>query len=259
MVRTLLVRGLLVGLAAGLLAAVFAFFVGEPQVDNAIAIEQAASQTAEAGHDDGAAPHSHAEDEAAPAHSHGEDELVSRPGQQAGLFLALALYGVSVGGIFGLAYAGLRGRVGPRSDRAFAAFLAGAAFVAAVLVPFLKYPANPPAVGDPETIGSRTTLYLVMVAIGLLSLGVAAACARQFPRYGPAAGTAGFLVPVIVAWALLPTVDEVPGGFPATLLWDFRVASLGTQLVLWTSIGVLYGLVTRRGAASAPMRDAVPS
>jgi predicted cobalt transporter CbtA len=60
-----------------------------------------------------------------------------------------------------------------------------------------------------------------------------------------------FLVPVIAAWLLLPTVDEVPEGFPATLLWQFRLVSLGTQLVFWTAFGVLFGWVSDRAARRA--------
>src|SRR5690606_249150 len=155
----------------------------------------------------------------------------------------------AVGGIFALVYAGLRGRVGPRNDGLLAIVAAGTAFLAIVLVPFVKYPANPPAVGDPDTIDERTLLYLVMVLVGLAATAVAVGTAR---RAGPdpwrrwTAAVTAFLVPVVAAWLLLPPVDEVPEGFPATLLWDFRLASLGTQLVFWSALGVLFGLLTER-------------
>jgi predicted cobalt transporter CbtA len=236
MVRTLLVRGLLLGLLAGLIAGGFAFAFGEPGVDSAIALEEA-----------------HAAQEA-PGHDHGEEALVGRPGQKAGLFLATGLYGLAVGGIFALVYAGLRGRVGPRSDGGLALAAAGTAFVAVILVPFVKYPANPPAVGDPETIGSRTLLYVVTILVGLAATAIAVATARRvtagpWARWG--AAVAAFLVPVIAAWTLLPAVDEVPGGFPATLLWQFRLASLGTQLVFWAAFGVLFGWACDRAARRA--------
>ncbi|MFI6599667.1 CbtA family protein [Nonomuraea sp. NPDC050536] len=241
MIRTLLVRGLLVGLLAGLVAGGFAFVFGEPRVDSAIALEEA-----------------HAAHEAPAGHDHGEEELVSRPGQKAGLFLATGLYGLAVGGIFALVYAGLRGRVGPRSEGGLALAAAGMAFVAIILVPFVKYPANPPAVGDPDTINGRTLLYVVMVLVGLAATAIAVATARRVTA-GPwarwAAGVAAFLVPVIAAWQLLPAVNEVPADFPATLLWQFRVASLGTQLVFWTAFGVLFGWLCDRAVRR---RAAVP-
>ncbi|MEV0379393.1 CbtA family protein [Nonomuraea sp. NPDC050643] len=244
MVRTLLVRGLLLGLLAGLIAGGFAFAFGEPRVDSAIALEEAAAATAH---------------EEAPDHSHGEEAEVSRPAQKAGLFLATGLYGLAVGGIFALVYAGLRGRVGPRTDGPLALAAAGTAFVAVILVPFVKYPANPPAVGDPETINSRTLLYVVMILVGLAATAIAVATARRVTA-GPwarwVATALAFLVPVVAAWALLPSINEVPDGFPATLLWEFRLASLGTQLVFWAAFGVLFGWVSDRAAratASAPV------
>ncbi|MEV5412794.1 CbtA family protein [Thermopolyspora sp. NPDC052614] len=242
MVRTLLVRGLLVGLLAGFVAGAFAFFVGEPRVDAAIALEEAGAASA------GEAGHGHAEEG---GHSHGDEVVVSRPVQKAGLFLATGLYGLAVGGIFALVYAGVRGRVGPRDDGLLAVVSAGVAFLAVILVPFLKYPANPPAVGNPETINGRTALYVVMVLVGLAATVIAVGTARRVDS-GPwqrwAAAVAAFLVPVIAAWLLLPAINEVPDGFPATLLWEFRMASLGTQLVFWAAFGVLFGWVTDRAA-----------
>ncbi|MBT2231412.1 CbtA family protein [Nonomuraea sp. NEAU-A123] len=249
MVRTLLVRGLLLGLLAGLIAGGFAFAFGEPSVDSAIALEEAAQPPAA---------------EAA-GHDHGEEAVVSRPGQKAGLFLATGLYGVAVGGVFALVFAGLRGRVGPRSEGGLALAAAATAFVAIILLPFLKYPANPPAVGDPDTINSRTLLYVIMIGVGLASTAIAVATARRM-QGGPWARwivtVVTFLVPVIAAWALLPGVDEVPANFPATLLWEFRLASLGTQLVFWTAFGVLFGWACDRAArrpAAVPVAVPAPS
>jgi predicted cobalt transporter CbtA len=248
-VRTLLVRGLFLGMVAGLISGMFAFAVGEPHVDAAIAIEEAATSASTP-----AVP----EADDGHAHDHGEEAAVSRTGQKFGLFLATGFYGLSLGGLFALAFAGLRGRVGPRSDGALALAAAATGFVAIVLVPFLKYPANPPAVGDPETINSRTMLYVIMVLVGLAAVAVAVAGARRVrpssgPWVRPAVAGASFLVPVVAAWLLLPPVDEVPEGFPGSLLWDFRIASLGTQFVLWAALGILFALAGERAARrSAP-------
>ncbi|SEG97985.1 Uncharacterized membrane protein, predicted cobalt tansporter CbtA [Nonomuraea solani] len=252
MVRTLLVRGLLLGLLAGLIAGGFAFAFGEPHVDSAIALEEAATPA-----------HAAPAHEEAPEHGHGEEAVVSRPVQKAGLFLATGLYGLAVGGVFALVYAGLRGRVGPRSDGLLALAAAGTAFTAVILVPFLKYPANPPAVGDPGTINGRTLLYVVMVLVGLAATAIAVATARRVTA-GPwarwVAAALAFLVPVVAAWALLPPIDEVPADFPATLLWEFRLASLGTQLVFWTAFGVLFGWVSDRAAhRTVPAPAATPN
>ncbi|TYB46236.1 CbtA family protein [Actinomadura chibensis] len=247
MIRTLLVRGVLLGLLAGLVAGVFAFAAGEPRIDDAIALEQAA-----------ATEHSH--EHGATAHEHDEGVEVSRGAQKAGLLLATGLYGLAVGGVFALVYAGLRGRVGPRSDGGLALAAAGTAFAAVILVPFVKYPANPPAVGDPDTITSRTLLYLAMIGVGLLAAVIAVTTGRRVGG-GPwrrwIAAVAAFLAPVAVAAALLPGVNEVPDGFPATLLWQFRLVSLGTQLVFWTVFGVAFGWACDR--AARPARVAAPA
>jgi predicted cobalt transporter CbtA len=57
--------------------------------------------------------------------------------------------------------------------------------------------------------------------------------------------------------SLLPTYDEVPAGYPASLLFRFRMASLLTQVTLWVVLGValaelLSRLVGRTAAGSRP-------
>ena len=148
MVRTLLVRGMLVGIVAGLLSFGFLKVYGEPQVDRAIAFEsqqneaKAAAEKAKGGH-----MHMSEED---------EPELVSRSVQAGlGLLTAVMIYSVAFGGLFGLAFAFANGRLpGALSPQAVSVLLAATGFIAIYLVPNLKYPANPPSVGDPETIGT---------------------------------------------------------------------------------------------------------
>ncbi len=239
MVRTLLVRGMLAGLLAGFLALGFAEVFGEPQVDRAITFEE---QEARINHE-----------------SLGPD-LVSRDVQKsAGLAVAVAIYATAFGGLFALAYAVAYGRLGQLSPRATAALLAAGGFVAAVLAPFLKYPANPPSIGNPATIDRRTTLYFLMLGLSVLAaIGVVSLGRLLLPRIGAwnAAVLAGaaFIVAIAVVQLALPTVNEVPAGFPATVLWRFRLASLGTQLVLWTAMGLVFGALTERSlrAARAP-------
>jgi predicted cobalt transporter CbtA len=241
MVRSLVVRGLVAGVIAGLAAGVFAFIFGESRIDAAIALEHA---------------HSHAHASAAAPGGHAHDALVSRDGQRAGLLLATTLYGFAVGGVFAMIFAAVRGRVGPVEPAALTARLAGALFLAVVLVPFIKYPANPPGVGAAETIGERTTLYLALLACCLLALLAAVRVARLAARrprgLSPlAAGAGTFAATAALACALLPGVDEVPPGFPASLLWDFRLSSLGTQLVLWSVLAAGFALLSRRSSLEA--------
>ncbi|MET9313514.1 CbtA family protein [Kribbella sp. NPDC003505] len=238
----LLVRGLIVGLFAGLLAGTFAYVLGESRVDAAIAIEEAGAVHS---HDHGQA-HDHGDD-------HEEEPLVSREGQKAGLFLATSLYGVALGGLFAVAYTLLRRKLGTGNDAHAALGLAAAGFVGVVLVPFLKYPPNPPAVGDPETITKRTVTYLLTLVIGLLAVWAGVALSRWAARYGEVArlagGVVGLVATVVAAYLILPRINEVPESFPATLLWQFRFASLGTQATLWLLLGFGYAVAVDRRPA----------
>ncbi|MBM0202063.1 CbtA family protein [Micromonospora sp. STR1s_5] len=238
-----LVRGLLAGLIAGLLAGAFAYVAGEPHVEAAIAIEEAATHA----------------DPATGAHDH-EDALVSRTGQRGGLFLATGLFGAAMGGLLATAYVLLSRRRRGDDDGRSGLLLAGAALLGAVIVPFLKYPANPPAVGDPATIDQRTITYLLMVVLGLVavwagSLGYRSVGAQAPPWLRAAAAVGGFLLVTAVSYVVMPSFQEVPADFPANLLWSFRLASLGTQVVLWTGIGLLFAALMhherRRRAATA--------
>jgi predicted cobalt transporter CbtA len=226
MVRTLLVRGMITGLAAGLLAWVFAYVVGEPALDGGIAYEDML---------------------AAAAGEAGEEPMVSRGTQSTiGLLVALLIYGVAIGGIFALVYAGIYGRVGRLSARATAAVLALVGFVVVVLVPFLKYPSNPPASSEDDTIGLRSGTFVLMVVLSV-AVAVAAVVAGQrlVRRLGAWNGVLlavlGYVVVIAVIGALLPTIAETPADFPAAVLYDFRQATLGIQVVLWAVLGLLFG------------------
>lgn len=244
MVGSLLLRGMLVGVLAGLLAFGFARIFGEPQVDRAIALEGTLGHSHEHG--------DHAEAAAAPTAEPEEPELVSRETQAGlGLLTGAVVYGAAVGGLFALVFAFTYGRVGRLDARATAGLLALAAFIALVVVPDLKYPPNPPAVGNPDTIGERTSLFFIMLAISVAALVLAVNLARGLARrHG--GWTAGIIAGVVyiaiiaIAQVALPAVNEVPEGFPADLLWQFRIASLGMHAVLWTTIGLAFGALAER-------------
>ena len=240
-VRALLVRGMLAGAVAGLFVFVFAYVVGEPPVDAAIGYEEA---------------HAH-------GHEHGV-EAVSRAVQStAGLATALLAFGTATGGIGALAFCFALGRIGSFGARATAALTALGAFVTVHLVPFLKYPGNPPAVGDPDTIGRRTVLFFLMIALSVL-LGVLAVLLgrRLAARWGKGnatvAAAGAFVVACALAMAFLPSMQEVPNGFPAAVLWQFRLASIGMQALQWAAFGVVFGLLAERLLEPRSRRAAAP-
>jgi len=243
MMRSLLVRGMLAGLIAGVLATLFAYFFGEPSVNAAIGLEEST------------AAHSHSHDPAAgtaPAAEEPEEELVGRDVQSTiGLFTGVGLYGVAIGGLFSLAFAFVYGRVGALRPRLTAAALGAGAFAVVFLVPFLKYPANPPAVGRPGTIGTRTELYFGFVALSLVFGILAVVASRKLAaRFGGWTGgllaIGGYVVVMAISAWLMPIVDEVPEGFPGSTLWSFRASSIGTQLVLWTTVSLAFGALAEK-------------
>jgi hypothetical protein len=231
MVGKLLLRGMLAGLIAGVLVFAFAHTFGEPLVDQAIGFEEAAAQAA---------------GEAA------EPEIVSRATQAGiGLFTGVMAYSIAIGGIFALIFAFVQGRVSNLSARATAAVIATAAFVAIVVVPNIKYPANPPAVGNPDTIGVRTELFFLMIVVSIAALIAAISLARRLaPRFGTwngaiAAGL-GYVVFIGLVQYLLPAINEVPENYSAMVLWRFRTTSIGMHVILWAVIGLVFGALAER-------------
>lgn len=231
MIRSLLVRGMLAGLAAGVAAFAFAFLFGEPQVQAAIDFEERLA--AQAG-----------EPAAVEVYGRGVQRTI-------GLLTASIALGVGFGGLLALAFAYAYGRVRIAGARATAAVLALAAFATITLVPFTKYPANPPAVGDPATIDERTLLGFAMIAIAALALLTAVRVRGQLAaRLGAwnATVVAGgvFIAVIAVAQLILPAIDETPPGFPADVLYRFRLASLGINATLWLVIGLGFGAAAER-------------
>jgi predicted cobalt transporter CbtA len=248
-VGALLFRGMLVGVLAGILSFGFLKIAGEPAVDRAIAFETQLDEAKAQVEAQAMAAKGMAVPRQEP-----EPALVTRKVQAGiGLFTGVVVYSAAFGGLFALAFALAYGRIGNLSPRATAALLAAIGIVAVYVVPSLKYPANPPSVGDPETIGMRTALYFSMIAVSLLAT-IATGMLRTRLRSYLGAWTAtllagaAYLILMIAIGLALPKIDEVPEGFPAVLLWQFRIASLGAQLVLWTTLGLLFGGLTERAA-----------
>jgi hypothetical protein len=247
MMRTLLVRGMLAGLVAGVFAFLWAHFVGEPPVRAAIAVEEAAAaKTAVAG----------AAEEA---------PLVTRSTQETwGLGVGVLVFSVAIGGFLSLVFGIVYGRVGALRARGTVLAICAVGFVTIVLVPLTKYPTNPPAVGSADTINERTEFFFVLIIIALVAAVAAVRLGRQLaPRWGAgnalAAACLLFVVLVGVAHVALPAQSEVRAGFPPQILWDFRLANLGTQAILWAGLAFGFGLAAESAVEGRPLlarRDA---
>ena len=265
--RSFIAFGALAGAVGGLLAFVFARIFAEPLIQQAIDYESGRHEAQEAL--DRAAGVSTGE------HEH---EVFSRAVQgNLGAGVGIVLFGVAMGLLVAVVYVVLLGRVGQLGPRSLALLVAGGGFLGVYLVPFLKYPANPPAIGHEETITTRGTLYLVMVAASIVLLIVAVAVGRRLQaRLGTwnaaLAGGAVFVVAIGIVMLLLPSVGDLADnvaiyghhatetplplrdadgtivfpGFPADVLAGFRLYSILAQGILWGAIGLVFGLLADR-------------
>jgi len=246
---SLLWRGMVVGFVAALLSFALLKTVGEPALDRAIAFETAMDQAkakAEVARGEHPGPIVEA------------PELVSRHVQAGiGLFTGVTVYNIAFGGLFALAFAICYGRIGDWSPRVTAGVLALSGFLAIYAVPIIKYPANPPSIGNPDTIGIRTAIYFGMMLLSFASM-IAAWNVRnrlvdQLGAWNATlVGAAVYLVAVVIFALAMPPLNEVPEGFPAVVLWQFRMASLGAQAIMWTVLGLGFGAWVERDFARSP-------
>ena len=271
MEKHLIWRGLLAGAVGGLLAFVFARIFAEPQIQQAVDYES--------GRDQAQLTLNKA---AGLVAEHGHADPFSRAVQgDIGIGVALILFGAAMGGLFAVAYTLYLGRSGRLRPRPLALLVAGGGFLGMYLVPFLKYPANPPAIGHEETIRQRSGLYLLMVAGSVLFLVLSVWLGKRLrPRFGTWNATliaaAVFVAATAVVMLALPSFGELaanrqngsatetPGpltdasgaivfpGFPADVLFSFRLYSIGAQLIMWTAIGLVFAPLADRLLAPKP-------
>jgi hypothetical protein len=242
MEKRIVARGLLAGAVASVAAFVFARTFVEPVISRAIAYEEA--------HEG--------------AHEHGVEMFTRGVQANIGMGFGVLAFGVAMGALFAVAYCVVYGRVGNLSPRLLSVLLAGGMFLSCYVVPFLKYPASPPAVSLEETIRQRTLLYLLMVVLSVVLLAAAVWLGRSLvERFDAWSATliaaAVYVVAVATVMLALPTIDETPGDFPADVLYDFRLYSLGTQLVLWAIIAVVFGSMAHRLLGESQRRETLTS
>ena len=241
----IIARGLLAGALGGVLAFVFARVFLEPVIDRAIAFEDEMSHM-----------HGHGE------HEHGV-ELFTRGVQvNIGMGFGVLAFAVAMGALLAVVFCVVYGRV-TIPAQPLAALLAAGMLLCLNIVPALKYPPNPPAASLEESIRQRTLLYLLMVVISAALLVAAVYLrSRLVDRLGAwnatVAGAGAYVVAVAVVMLVLPTIDETPEGFPADVLYQFRLFSLGTQVVMWAAIGVFFAALMQRLLGSRE-RSSIPA
>lgn len=254
MEKQIIGRGVLAGALAGVFAFVFAKIFLEPVIGRAIVVE------------DGTAAAHEAMEMAAGGHSHAEEggELFSRGIQSTiGMGFGVLAFSVAMGALFAVVFAVAYGRVGNVSARVLSVLVAAGMLISLWIVPALKYPPNPPATSDDGTIFQRSLLYLLMVALSAILMVAAVYLGRQLTaKLGAWNATlvagAAYLVAVFVVMLIMPTINETPGpivddagvivfpGFPAIDTYEFRLYTLATQLIIWTTIGLAFAAMVSR-------------
>jgi hypothetical protein len=280
MEKKLVLRGVLAGAVAGLLAFLFARIFAEPYIGRAIDYESG-RDAAQAALDKlaGRAPEG------------AEADLFSRSVQaNAGIGAGVVVFGAAMGALLAVVYTVCLGRVGGLRARSLALLVAGGGFLGVYLVPFLKYPADPPAIGHEETIRARSGLYLLMVVCSVAFLVAAVWLGRRLrDRFGNWNATllagAAFVAAIGVVMLLLPSfghlgfnrqhygdhATETPlplrdaeggivyPGFPADVLFAFRFYSVGAQLLMWSVLGLVFAPLAERVLRPAPEAGSAPA
>jgi predicted cobalt transporter CbtA len=173
------------------------------------------------------------------------NELVKyRTWQKSGEIVAGTILGISIAALFGIVFAYSRSSLlqHSNSDTKKALVLAGIMWFVLFLIPALKYPANPPAVGDPVTIYYRESLYIVILAIsGFSALGLAFLY-RKLKNIPSKKIIVLVIYAAIVTGAFLilpPNPDKITA--PMDLVLGFRIASGFTMSVFWGLLALIFG------------------
>lgn len=261
MEKRLVLRGALAGALAGLLAFVFARIFAEPQIQAAIDYESG-RDAAQAALDKAAG---------LPTESAGPDIFSRTVQANLGTGVGMIFFGIAMGALFAVVYTTCVGRVGTLRPRTLALLVATGGFLGVYLVPFIKYPANPPSIGHPDTITDRGGLYLLMVLCSVTFLFTAVWLGQRLQaRWGnwnaSLLAGAAFVVSIGSVMAILPPLGHLAAnvaqfghqatetplpltdphgtivypGFSADVLFNFRFYSLAAQLILWATIGLVF-------------------
>ena len=176
-----------------------------------------------------------------------------RDWQKGGQVLAGAILGTSIGALFGIVFAYSRKILPGQHNVKKALVLAGIMWLTIFLIPFLKYPANPPTVGDSETVVLRATLYLAFIAISGFSVIGFYQLSKKFQgrkKLVAVIGYAAFMTAMFVV--MPPNPDEIAA--PMELVNGFRVMSVVAVSVFWLALGIILGLFWQKIQPDKPIQ-----
>jgi predicted cobalt transporter CbtA len=162
--------------------------------------------------------------------------------QKSGQVLAGMILGIAMGSLFGIVYALSRNSLPGKNDVTKSVILAGIMWITIYLIPFLKYPANPPTVGDAETVVLRSILYLSFIAISGFGAFVFYKLSQKLQSNKKYLGLLGYAIFIITAFFVMPeNPDEITA--PMNLVNEFRLMSVLGVTSFWISVGFILGLL----------------
>lgn len=225
---------LLAGAIAGTILGAINQVVVEPYIDHAIELEMLQQNTT--------------------AQS---DQVITNPAefaayrfwQKGGEIIAGTILGLSIGSLYGIVFAYTRGSIsGTNNNKKKALIVAGIMWLVLFLMPALKYPPNPPAVGNPETIYYRQSLYVAFLAIsGFSALGLAFLYRKMMVASSNNTKKKVIIIPSAVyaaimagAYLAMPANPD-PINAPIDLVIGFRITSAITISMFWAVLGVIFG------------------
>ncbi len=175
--------------------------------------------------------------------------------QKSGQILAGVILGTSIGALFGIVFALSRNSLPGNNDIKKAVVLAGIMWFTMFVITFLKYPANPPTVGDPETVVLRSVLYLSFIAISGFGAVAFYKLSKKFPNNRKSVALIAYGVFIsIVFFAMPENPDKITA--PMDLVNEFRIMSFLGVTSFWISVGVVLGFFWNR---LSPHKETTPS
>lgn len=210
------------GVIAGIILAFLNLGILEPTIDKAIALE--------------------VQKQVSLGENVNMSELIDyRYWQKAGAFAGGAIYGVGLASLFGVVFVFARSKLPGKNNKQKAILLAGIMWLVLFLMVALKYPANPPAVGDPETIYYRETLYVCYILIsGLAALGMAVIWIRTRMNSKKIIIPLMYAAIMVTAYVVMPSnPDKIE--ISMDLIQTFRILTAITIGVFWAILGIIFG------------------
>jgi hypothetical protein len=215
---------IIAGLLAGVVHGMFNIILVEPYLDNAIGIEN---------------QRLFAEGQAKDTPQFWQKFSDYRIWQKQGSIVSGAILGIATGALFGLVFAYSRQSLPGKNDVVKALVLGAIMWATIFFIPFLKYPANPPTVGDPSTITLRASTYVIFILVsGLGALGFS----RMYKRLKNKKFLAflGYAIFITVVFLIMPpNPDKI--SISMELVNGFRAISAATMTIYWVSNALILG------------------